>query len=163
MYLIVPVYDPGALSMPLPCSESAWNASTATAWREVVRSEVSQDDNGTESLSSKAFADLSGMILHQPESAGELLRKVRENALASSFLLGSIFGAVLGSKKVKPRILTLQATELRPLEDALKASYDLLPPLGHPDPLFTGVIWNAAWLHLLSNMRFVEIACVSSS
>ncbi|KAL7005142.1 hypothetical protein EMMF5_005251 [Cystobasidiomycetes sp. EMM_F5] len=71
--------------------------------------------------------------------------------------------AVLGSKKLKPRVLTLQANELLPLETALKAAEKLVKMAGPKDVMFIGVSWNAAWLHLLANMRFIEIVCVISS
>ena len=128
----------------------------------MVTAENQAAQRGLQAHLPTSFNDLAGLLLHQPDHTVALLPDFEDNRLAAHALIGSIHGVVLSSKKFKPRVLTLQATELVPLETALKAVYKLVPKVGQSDSLSTGVMWNAAWLHLLSNMRFIEVACVRS-
>jgi hypothetical protein len=155
LFLTPPHAAAGAVSWPLPDPDVQFNAPTAFDWSIACR---------TTPVSATPFYELApALFLSKGPSA--FVPATRTN-IGRHTLLSSIVAVVLATRSNRPGLeldLTRESAACVPLASALVSALAAVPPPtpagAQADTFSSGVLWELAWVHLLTDLRTAEVAC----
>jgi hypothetical protein len=146
-YLAPPQATAGALSWPLPDADYLFAAPTAAAWAAQYIG-VSP---------TAPFHDLAPAIF---TDGAQAFKPASMSMIALHTLVCSIFAVVLATRCNRPTLdmdMQRNPSAVQPLASALLSALVAVPP--SKDSFATGLLWSAAWVHLLADLRKAELAC----
>lgn len=91
------------------------------------------------------------------------MRQHKDSAFSLHLLVGSMTSIVLTTRVSRPNLeneLAMDPKAQAPVTNALSAAYNVLTMNGeHDNRFYTLVMWHWCYIHLLCDLRMIELAC----
>jgi len=149
-FMTPPYATVGSVSWSLPENDALFAAKTAEEWHQ-KRLNAKPRSAPLHDLAASLFTS-------QPDT---VFRNHSQSSFSTHILVSSIFSIVLATRVNRPDLdkeLSKDCKSQAPLANSLAAALRALTA-GKPDPFGSRVTWDLSWLHLLADIKLMEVLC----